>query len=99
MATLINKNKKAAANQSSQEQHPENNLSWDAKILRVNEDQFTRVSRKIKLRDVSHEFSRTVSQILGSLSKLDELVLKSPDRVQSGTAPGTSRRYDKEKLE
>ena len=45
---------------------------------------------------MSQEFSRTESRILGALLKLDEFLLSSQNRVQSGTAPETFRNYDRE---
>ena len=63
-------------------------------ISRLPEENEGRVSKK-----VSQEFSRMEILILGVLSKLDEFRLNSQIRVQSGTAPRTSRYYVRENEE
>ena len=48
---------------------------------------------------LSQEISRTESRILGALSKVEKFLQNSLVRVQSGTAPGTLWKFDKEKRE
>ena len=61
-----------------------------------------RFLRRLKagsLKELSQEFSRTESRILGALSKLDEFFLNPQVRTLSGTVPGTSRNNDVENWE
>ena len=85
-----NKQQLAGIAKKSQEGQPRNSWSRDTAMLRTTEDCISHVQRT-KDKDLSHEFSRTDSQILGSLSKLDEFFLNPHVRVQPGTIFITSR--------
>ena len=50
-------------------------------------------------KELSKEFSRTESRILGALSKLDEFLLNPQVRTCSVSVPGTSRNNDSENRE
>ena len=50
-------------------------------------------------KNLSQEFSRTESRILGALSKLDEFLLNPQVRRFSGAVPGTFRNTDVENQE
>ena len=68
----------------------------------MNEDYITQVLEEIEGRvtkKLSQEFSRTKSQNLGALSKLDEFLTYPQVRVQSGTVSGTSRNANVENQE
>ena len=73
MATLGNKRKMAADSRETQE-HPSNNQSQNTSVPGISEEYITQVSERIDGRvtkKLSQEFIRTVSRILGALSKLD----------------------------
>ena len=60
---------------------------------------YTQVSEEIEgrvTRNVSQEFNRTESRILGALSKVDEFLLNPQVRTFSRTVPGTTRNNDLE---
>ena len=102
MATLGNKRKFAAVARDNQEGSLRNSQSRNSRDPRINEENFTQVSEEIEGRvtkKLSQEFSRTESPILGGLSKLDEFILNSQVRVQSGTVRGTSRNMNLENQE
>ena len=67
---------------------------WLKNTLQVSEDIAGRVTKNL-----SQEFSRTESRILGALSKLDEFLLNLQIRTCSRTVPGTSRWSDLENRE
>ena len=80
MAPLGTRTILAAVNEDSQEEHPMNNLSRDAKVTKINEDHFTQIPEQIErrlIKKMSREINRTKTWILGALSKLDEFLLKS----------------------
>ena len=98
MATLRNKRKLAAVTRKTQEEYPRNDQSRNTSVPRINEEYITQVSEKIESRvtkKLSQEFSRTESNILGALSKLDEFPnfswtnrygrMPEPFREHSGT--------------
>ena len=63
------------------------------------EEYITQVSEEVEGRvtkELSQEFSRTESRILGALSKLDEFPLNPPVRTCSVALPGTSRNINSE---
>ena len=90
MATLRNKRKLAAVTRETQEENPRNGQSRNTSVPRINEESITQVSEQIEGRvtkNLSLEFSRTESRILGTLSKLDEFLLNQQIRTHSGTVP------------
>ena len=92
MATLRNKRKLAAVLRETQEENPRNGQSWNTSVPTINEENITQLSEEIESRvskNLSQEFSRTESRILGALSKLDEFLLNPQIRTHSGTVPGT----------
>ena len=94
MATLRNKRKLAAVTIETQEEHPRNVQSRNTSVPRINEEYITQVSEEIEGRvtkELSEEFSRTESRILGALSKLNEFLLNPQIRTHSGIVPGTFR--------
>ena len=97
MATLRNKLKLAAIARKIMEEHPGNSqLPRDAALPRINEDYIIQMSKEIEGRvtkKMSQELSRTMSRILGALSKLNEF------RVKSRTVPRTSRNSNGETQE
>ena len=102
MATLSNKTERAAVNKNSQEEHPRNNMSWDTNYRRVYDDYITQVSEGVERRvtiKLSQEFGGRQDRILGALSKLDNFILSSQERVQSRNVPVTSLNYDRENQE
>ena len=97
MATLRNKRKLSVVAIESQEERFRNTV-----IPRFNEDYITQGSEEIEGRvtkNLSQEFSRTETRILGAQSKLDEFLLEAQLRTQSGTVPETSPSTDVENLE
>ena len=94
MATLRNERKLAAVTRETKEEHPRNGQSRNTSVPRINEEYITQVSEEIEGRvskELSQEFSRTESRILGALSKLDEFLLNQQIRTHSETVPGTFR--------
>ena len=92
MATLRNKRKLAAVSRET----PESTRSGRAQNIldpELTQDYISQVSEEIEGRvtkKLSKEFSRTESQILGALSKLDEFLLNPQVRTCSVAVPGTS---------
>ena len=102
LAILQNKTKLAAVIGDSQGKHPRNNFLRIKTIPGVSEENITPVAEEIERRitkELSQEVNRTKSLILGAWLKVDEFLLHSQVRVQSGTAPGTSKNYDRENRE
>ena len=92
MATLRKKRKLAAVTRETQEENPRNGQSRNTSVPRINEKYITQLSEEIDGRvskKLSQEFSKTESRILGTLSKLDELLLNPQIWTHSGTVPGT----------
>ena len=72
MATLRNKRKLAAGTTGTQEELPRNDQSRNTSVPRINEENITQVSDEIESRltkNLSQDFTRTDSRILGALSK------------------------------
>ena len=102
MATLRNQRKLAAFAGQSHEEHPRKSHSRNTPVSRVHEDYFTQALDEIKVRVtkiLSQNSNNTESRILSAMSKLDESLLNSQVRVQSGMIPGTSRKSDGENQE
>ena len=79
---------------------PNTNIQGTARL--IYEEYKTQVSAEIEGRitkKMSQDFGRTESRILVALSKLDEFLLKTQVRTQSGTVPGASRNTDLENQE
>ena len=94
MAMLRNKRTLAAVTRETQEEHPRNGQSRNTSVPRINEEYITQVSEEIEGRvskNLSQEFSRTRSRILGTLSKLDDFFLNQQIRMHYGTVPETFR--------
>ena len=99
MATLRNKRKLAVVTRGTQDKNPRNGQSRNTSVPRINEEYITQVSEEIEGRvtkNLSQEFSRTESRILGALSKLDEFLLNQQIRTHSETVPGTFRNTNME---
>ena len=101
MATLRNKRKFGAVSRETPEStrngRPQNTLDPELTqdyIAQVSEEIEGRVTKKL-----SKEFSRTESQILGALSKLDEFLLNPQVGTCSVAFPGTSRKNNSENRE
>ena len=96
MCSLKNKRKLAAVNTENQEKHSWNKLLRDRNASRFKEEYITQASDESESRvteKTSQEFSRTKSQIFGSLSKLDEFLLNwqvrtGKTRNVTATVPG-----------
>ena len=102
MVTFRNKRKLAAVARETQEKHPRNGQSRNTSVPRINEEHITQVFEKIEVRvtkQLSQEFSRTESRLLGALSKLDEFVLNPQIRTHSGAVPGAFRNRNVENQE
>ena len=83
MATLRNKRKLAAVSRAQNVLDPE-----------LTQDYISQVSEEIEgrvIKELSKEFSKIESRILGALSNLDELLLNPQVRTCSVADPGTSR--------
>ena len=101
MAALRNKRKLAAVTRGTQDKNPRNGQSRNTSVPRINEEYVTQVSEEIEgkvTKNLSQEFSRTESRILGALSKLDEFLLNQqygripkPFREHSGTQTWKTR--------
>ena len=88
---MRNKRKLATVAKETQEEHPLNGQSQIPSVPRTNKDYITQVSEETRSRVItkpSQDFSRTVSHILGALSKLDEFLLNPEIRTHFGTVPG-----------
>ena len=101
MATLRNKRKLAAVSRETPEGSRSSRLqnvldpeSAQDYIAQVSEEIEGRVTKKL-----SKEFSKTEPRILGTLSKLDELLLNPQVRTCSVAVPGTSRSNNSENRE
>ena len=101
MATLRNKRKVAAVSretpEGSRDSRAQNVLdpeSTQEYISQVPEEIEGRVTKNL-----SREFSKTESRILGALSKLDELLLNPQVQTCSVAVPGTSRNNNSENRE
>ena len=93
MATLRNKRKLAAVSRETPE-GTRNGRAPNVLDPELTQDYISQVSEEIEGRvtkELSKEFSRTESRILGALSKLDEFLLNPQVRTCSVVAPGTSR--------
>ena len=92
MATLRNKRKSAVSRET-----PESTRSGRTQSildLELTQDYISKVSEEIEGRvtkNLSKEFSRTESSILGALSKLDEFLLNPQVRICSVAVQGISR--------
>ena len=101
MATLRNKRKLAAVSRET----PEGSKSSRGQNVldpELTQDYISQVSEEIEGRvtkKLSREFSKTVSRILGALSKLDEFHLNPQVRTCSVAVPGTSRNNDSKNRE
>ena len=101
MATLRNKRKLAAVSRET----PEGNRSSRTQNVldpELAQDYISQVSEEIEGRvtkNLSKEFSKTESRILGALSKLDELLLNTQVRTCSVAVPGTSTNSNTENQE
>ena len=101
MATLRNKRKLAAVSRET----PEGSRSSRAQNVldpELTQDYISQVSEEIEGRvtkKLFKEFSKTESCILGTLSKLDELLLNPQVRTCSVAVPGKSRNNNSENRE
>ena len=89
--TPRNKRKLATVAEESQDGSLRNNQPT---VLRLNEEYIAQISERLEGRvtkKFSQQFSRTESQFLVALSKLDEFLLNPQVRRQSGIVSGTSR--------
>ena len=78
MGALEKKEKLAAINTDTHEDHYRNNRARNTIFDRTHEDYITQVSDEIEsrvLKKLSQEFSRTESLLLGALSRLNEFLL------------------------
>ena len=81
---------------------PSNNQSQNSAAPGFTEDYIAQVSKEIEGRvtmELSKEFNRTESRILGALSKLDEFLLNPQFRIFSRITPGTIQNTDVENQE
>ena len=101
MATLRNKRKLAAVSRET----PEGSRSSRGQNVvdpELTQDYISQVSEEIEGRvtkKLSKEFSKTVSRILGALSKLDEFLLNPQVQTCSVAVQGTSRNANSENRE
>ena len=98
-ATLRNKRKLSAMSKETQE-YPLNNQSQKSSAIGIIEEFKTQISEKIEgkfTKELSREFNRTKSSILGTLSKLDEILLNPEIRTFSGNVPLQLQNADAEK--
>ena len=75
---MKNKQSLAAVTTESQEERPRNIQSRNTAVSRIQEDYISHMSEEIERRvtkKMPEELTRTESQILGALSKLDEFLL------------------------
>ena len=101
MATLRNKGKLPAVSRETPE-NTRNSRSQNTFDPKLAQDYISQVSEEIEGRvtkKLSKDFSRMESQILGTLSKLDEFLLNPQVRTCSVAVPGTSRNSDSENRE
>ena len=93
MATLRNKWKLAAVSRETPE-NTRNSQSQNTLDTEMAQEYISQVSKEIELRvtrKLSKDLRRTVSRILGALSKLDEFLLDPKVRTCSVAVPGTTR--------
>ena len=93
MATLRHKRKLAAVARKTQKQ-PRNGQTRNKSAPRINEEYIRQVSEEIEgrfIKKASQELTRTASRIMGALSKLDELILKTQVRGHSENVTRTFR--------
>ena len=84
------------------QEYPRNNQLQNSAAPAITEHYIAQVSEEFegKLpKNLSQEFSKTESRILGALSKLDVFLLNLQIRTFSGTVPGTFRNADVENQE
>ena len=99
MATLRNRQKLAALNEGNHGEHPRSNLAQNTNAPRTQEDYIKQVSEEIEgkvIEKLSQEFSRTESWILGTLSRLDEILLNPLVQGHSGSVSEASHNTSKE---
>ena len=101
MATLRNKRTLTAVSRETPE-NTRNNQSQNTLDLEMAQEHISQVSEEIEARvtkELSREFSRTESRILGALSNFDEFLLTPPVRTCSVAVPETSRNSNSENRE
>ena len=101
MATLKNRRKLAAVSRETPE-NTRNTQSRNAIDPEMAQEYISQVSEEIEGRvtkELSKEFSRTESRILGALSKLDDFLLNPQVRTCSVAVPGTSGNSNSENRE
>ena len=101
MATLSKKRKFAAVSKETPE-NTRNSQSQNTLDPEMAQEYISQVSEEIDLRvteKLAKEFSRTESRLLGTFSKLYELLLNPQVRTFSVAVPGTSRYNDSENRE
>ena len=97
MASLRNKRRLETMSRKTQVENSRNGQSRNMSVRRISEEYITQVLEEIEGRvtnELSQEFSKTESLVLGTLSKLDELPLNQQIRTLSGTVPRKSRIAD-----
>ena len=101
MAILRNKRKLAAVSRETPE-NARNSKGQNTLDPDLTQEYISQVSEEIEGRvtkNLSEEFSRTESRILGALSMLDEFLLNPQVRTCSVAVPGTSRNNRSENQE
>ena len=101
MATLRIKRKLAAVSRETPD-NTRKNQSRNAIDSEMAQDYISYVSEEIEgrvIKELSKEFSRTESRILGALSKFDDFLLNPQVRTCSVAVPGTSRNSNSENRE
>ena len=96
MAILRIEDSLAAVSTDSQEELSGKNLLRD-RTVPVSEKYISQVAKQIEggvTKSLYREFSRTKSRNIAPLSKLDEFLVTSQMRVESGTISGISRKSD-----
>ena len=89
-----NRRKLESLNKENCEEHHRSNLAQNSITPRSQEDYITQLSEEIEgtvTKKLSQEFSKSENRILGSLSRLDDLLLNPLLQGHSGTATETSR--------
>ena len=102
MATFRKERKLAAMARETHKEYPRNNQSQTSAAPGIAEDYIAQVSEEIEggvTMRLSQKFSRTVSGILGALSKFDKFLLYPQIRTFSGTIPGIFRNAEVENQE
>ena len=105
VANMRIKRKLAAMNRENKEDHFRNIQARNTNSLGIQKDYSRKIYyssvKKIEGRvtnNLSQEFSRSKSRILGALSGLDEVLQNLQPRAVSGTVPETSRNLSRENL-